>query len=274
MTPSSFATFFLSTGRCGTQWFCDVLAAAYGDSAVVTHEPLLGAYSPKRYLRNESGLAAAAPVAEHLATVGDILQRGWSYIETGWPCYVAVPLIVERFGPGARFIHLIRNPVSVALSLATHAVYRRDDWIRSGAVEPTDAGVLQQDLAGQWPTMNDYEKTLFWWTEVHLYIQELKERFPDSRFLTIRYEDFFDPAGGDYVDQLVEFMGLAPAPDLGRQRFRNVDQYRNVIPPVDWRLIFKYPRTCALAEELGYDADALHRLAAQGAYEQYCGIEF
>ena len=34
------ATFFLSTGRCGTQWLAASLAEHYGDMATVDHEPM------------------------------------------------------------------------------------------------------------------------------------------------------------------------------------------------------------------------------------------
>lgn len=46
-----FAVFF-STSRCGTQWLTHSLASVYADLAVVTHEPLKGAYHAKKFYRD------------------------------------------------------------------------------------------------------------------------------------------------------------------------------------------------------------------------------
>ena len=269
MQQAARATFFLSTGRCGTQWFHDTLPKVCGGGAVITHEPLLGDYRPKRHLRNAAGLAEDARFQAHLSEVTRLLDDGRPYIETGWPCDPAVPLFVDRLGNRAGFVHLVRNPVNVALSLATHRVYARDDWIGTGALDPFDPGVVQKDLAARWEGMTDYERTLFWWTEVNLYIEELKRECPDHEFLLVRYEDFFDPLNDEPVQALGRFVGLSDDAALDRHRARNVDRFRYVMPPVDWELIFDYPVTCALAERLGYGTEVLRSAATAGAYEHY-----
>lgn len=273
MRAPTHATFFLSTGRCGTQWFSDVLAGVYPDSAVVTHEPLGGAYNPKKYLRSTDieALAGEESVSQHLADIKDVLDNDRVYIETGWPCYPAAPLMIDRLGPRARFVHLVRNPVNVALSLATHDVYHRRDGMVQCALDPFDAGVVQKDLAREWDAMTQYEKTLFWWTEVNLYILELKKTFPDRDFFFLRYEDFFTPGDDRLCRKLVEFMGLEYVSDVERRKFDNVDKHRFLMPAIDWRLIFKYPETCAVAGELGYGNNDLYAAADAGAYEYYYG---
>src|SRR4051812_18486432 len=44
------ATFFLPTGRCGTQWLSATLAREYGREIRVEHEPLQYEYEPRRML--------------------------------------------------------------------------------------------------------------------------------------------------------------------------------------------------------------------------------
>jgi len=68
--------FFLSTGRCGTQWLQKTLAAAYPDTAVATHEPVRGAYEPKLYLRaydKLDELLSSEEVSKHLSYIREIL---------------------------------------------------------------------------------------------------------------------------------------------------------------------------------------------------------
>lgn len=259
MEQSGMGVFFLSTGRCGTQWLQETLAAAYPDAAVVTHEPVRSAYQPKLYLRaydKLDELLSSEDVSRHLSDIRETLKSK-TYIETGWPCYPAIPLIIDQLAGRVRIVHLVRHPVHAALSLATLKVYDgREDWISRAAISPFDQGVVQKELADDWVKMGTYEKCLFWWTEINLYALELKERRPDIEFSLVRYEDLFDP-NTQTLDDLIRFMNLAYDPSIQEFKLQNVDRYQRKLPPVDWKLIFKYPRTVALAKQFGYDFDDL-----------------
>lgn len=258
MRHAKSGIFFLSTGRCGTQWLQRALAATYPDAAVVTHEPIRGAYAPRLYLRaydKHNELLSSEEVSEHLSYIRETLKSK-TYIETGWPCYPVIPLMVDQLDGRVRVVHLVRHPVYVALSLATHRVYERQDWISHAAISPSDQGVVQKGLADEWVKMGAYEKCLFWWTEINLYALELRERYPDIEFFLLRYEDLFDP-GTQTLEDLCRFMNLAYDPSLEELRLKDVDRYRWKSPPVDWKLIFKYPQTVALAKKFGYDFNGL-----------------
>ena len=268
MNSTGTATFFLSTGRCGTQWICKALSAVYSDVAVITHEPTQFGYSPRKYLRatDVNALLNERVVALHLQNVKDLLDGNKIYIETGWPCYVAAPLLIDQLGTQCNFVHLVRNPVKVALSLATHNIYKREDLAASAAISPLDEGVVQKDLADKWSTMTEYEKTLFWWTEINLYALELRKEHPANKFFFLRYEDIFSSPDDQLLKALIQFIGLEYRPALEQLKVKNVDKYRFHMTPVDWKLIFKYPKTCALAKELGYDLDDLHGAELSGRY--------
>jgi hypothetical protein len=259
MEHTKTGIFFLSTGRCGTQWLQKTLAVTYPDAAVVTHEPVRGAYEPKLYLRaydklNE--LLSSEEVSRHLSYIREILKSK-IYTETGWPCYPAIPLIIDQLDGRVRIVHLVRHPVYVALSLTTHNVYgERQDWIARAAISPFDQGVVQKELADDWVKMGMYEKCLFWWTEINLYALELKERRPDIEFSLVRYEDLFDP-DTQTLENLIRFMNLAYDPSIKEFRLKDVDRYHWKSPPVDWTLIFKYAQTVALAKQFGYDFNDL-----------------
>lgn len=271
MTDRKPAIFFLSTGRCGTQWLQQALAATYPDEAVVTHEPARGAYDQKSYLRaydRLDELLSSEEVSRHLAFLDDTLKSK-TYIETGWACYPALPLIADRVGGNIRIVHLVRHPVHVALSLVTHRVYGRDDWISRAALSPFDHGVVQKELADDWARMGMYERCLFWWTEINLYALELRERLSGVEFAVFRYEDVFGPDEQPLVD-LTRFLGLAYDPSLSELRSKTVDKYHWKTPAVDWTQVLRFPRTLALAKQFGYD---LAGLSAPQIEARYFGAE-
>jgi hypothetical protein len=260
MGQTKTGIFFISTGRCGTQWLQKTLAATYPDAAVVTHEPVRSAYEPKLYLRagdklNE--LLSREAVSEHLSYIKEVLKSK-TYVETGWPCYAALPLIMAQLEGRVRIVHLVRHPVYAALSLATLKVYEQQGWVSRAAISPHDRGVVQKELAGDWAKMGMYEKCLFWWTEINLYALELRARHPDIEFSLVRYEDLFGPEA-QALKNLIGFMNLAYDPSLEVLRLENVDRFHQKTPPVDWRHIFRYPKTVELAKQFGYDVGDVSR---------------
>lgn len=266
MTHRKPAIFFLSTGRCGTQWLQQALAATYPGEAVVTHEPVRRAYDQKSYLRaydRLDELLSSAEVSRHLTFLEETLTSK-TYIETGWTSYPALPLIADRVGR-MRIVHLVRHPVHVALSLVTHRVYERDDWVSRAALSPFDHGVVQKELAGDWARMGMYERCLFWWTEINLYALELRERLPGVEFALFRYEDLFGPDEQPLVD-LTRFLGLAYDPSLSELRSKTVDTYHWTSPAVEWTHVLKYARTLALAKQFGYDLAGLSAPQIEARY--------
>jgi hypothetical protein len=270
MGHTKIGIFFLSTGRCGTQWLQGALAATYPDAAVVTHEPIRGAYDPRLYLRaydKLDELLSSEEVSQHLSYIRETLKSK-TYIETGWPCYPAIPLMIDQLDGRVRIVHLVRHPVHVALSLATHRVYERQDWISRAAINPFDPGIIQKGLADDWAKMGMYERCLFWWTEINLYALELRGRYPDVEFSVVRYEDLFDPEKRT-LESVIRFMNLAYKPSIEELRLKKVDRYHWKSPPVDWELIFKYTQTVALAKQFGYDLNDLSTPHIAARY--FCG---
>lgn len=267
MSQSNDAIFFLSTGRCGTQWLQKALAAVYSDVAEITHEPVRAAYKAKRYLRatdkfNE--LLSSRRVSQHLANIKETLKTK-IYIETGWTSYPVLPFIIAQLGGRVRIVHLVRHPVFAALSLATHNVYTRLDWVKEFAIDPFDQGIVQKEMASVWHTLSMYEKCLFWWTEINLYVLELKEQYPDIKFYFLRYEDLF---GADLaaLKKLIMFMGLTYDSAMQARRSKTVDLFRFKSEPVDWQLIFNYPKTITLAKQFGYDLNKIPRTQISARY--------
>jgi len=256
---SRSAAFFLSPGRCGTQWLADALAEHYTDKAEVTHEPLREAYAARKMLRQYDYTVEPARSPElyrHAMHIRHTLKDRL-YIETGWTSYATLPWLDKMLDGRLRLVHLVRHPVHVALSLATHNIYGRKDWIEHCIPRPGDPGVDWQKLAESWQQLSMYEKCLHWWTEINLYGLELAERFGADRYLLVRAEDMFNPQH-PALATLVEFVGLPYEESVRHVQSKTVDKHQQLrTPPVDWESIRQYPETMALLERFGYQLDSI-----------------
>ena len=83
-SEDNWATFFLSTGRCGTQWLAGSLDETYSDIAHVEHEPFQDANLPRQMLGTNNPLKTDRPdlLFDHLAKIKEVLQTK-DYIECG-----------------------------------------------------------------------------------------------------------------------------------------------------------------------------------------------
>ncbi len=254
------AVFFLSTGRCGTQWCASQFRETYGDLADVTHEPILAHYRPKDFFRAYDRLdkmLAIPRVAQHFERIAARKQEK-IYIETGWPSFAAVPLFIRRLEGDVRLVHLYRHPVTTAMSLVTQNYYspdrRNDIFTRFGELIPSPAS-FQEEYTARWPQMNAYEKCIYFWTEVNLYALELKKRFTDVPFYSMKSEDLLQ-GPPESLQALTAFLGLPYREKLAEGRSSRVDQYNfQTDREIDWRQFFNHPRAVELAKELGYDLE-------------------
>ena len=266
-------TLFISTGRCGTQWLADALARVYDDVAAVAHEPVGARYRPNQFLRRwdaDVEILAIPDVAAHINDVDvKLLQR--DYIETGWTSYAAIPMFLRRYPGRVRLVHLVRHPVPTAVSYMTHQLFnpekRRDEFSELGVVTPFSPGVGPSDYADGWASMSEYERCLFWWTEINAYALEVAERFPDVAMTRVRTEDLF-AADGAALARLVEFLGLPPREGLVEARSRRVDRFRfKGDEDFDWRVISRHPQTLRLMEAYGYSLDEVSEDELRASYQ-------
>lgn len=272
--PVPAAVFVLSTGRCGTQWLATHLGEIYADMAIVTHEPIGPAYRCRQFFRAYDRLddmAAVPDIAAHLAQIRSAVRRG-TYVETGWPLFSALPLLVERLGIEVRIVHLTRHPVPTAISHMAHKTYggspRIDGYTQMAALDAFCDGVVQTDVREVWEDLTPYEKTLFWWTEVHLYAEELVQRYPSVAFHRVKAEDLL--AGDEATLQaLCAFAGLPWRAALAARTAQRVDAWHHrTDTDFQWRRVFDHPVTVALAQRLGYDFASVDDRALVSRYKE------
>ncbi len=266
--------FFLSTGRCGTQWLATNLGQVYADCAVVTHEPIGPAYRCREFFRAYKRLdemAAVREIGAHLEWVNATVART-SYIETGWPVFSAIPLFVQRVAAPIRIVHLTRHPVPTAISHMVHKTYggspRVDGYTQLAALDAFCPGVIRTQARRQWESWTPYDKTLFWWTEVHLYAEELSERYPHVPIHRVKAEDVLG-GNAEALTGLCEFLGLPVRTELGARTGARVDQWHHRTgDDFDWRRVLDHPDTVAVAQRLGYDFLDVDERALAARYKE------
>ena len=260
------AIVFLSTGRCGTQFVATYLGEAAGERAVVVHEPIGPRYAAKQTLRApdlDALLADHPAVQRHFNRLGRVVEAGQLYVETGWPLFPWVPWFLDRFGEEALVVHLTREPVRFAHSLASRLFYSPQQpnelWPQLSELHPSDPGVRHEHYASLWHDLDAVEKSLFQWLEINTWAEELKEEWAE-RFVTLRSEDVLaDP--GVLLDSLIErrpelagvFGERPPAPgvvDRWPQAGRSEEQPLRYLPEV-----------AELAARYGYSMDGTRACA-------------
>ena len=251
------ATFFISTGRCATQWMSDKLSTHYHDVAVVKHEPFQVDYKPRFYFNayhRKEEIAFSQVIEEHLAFINKTIQD-FSYIETGWPVYGALPFIISRLKGRVKVVHLYRHPIRVAASLATKNVYSQGDWSDAVAISPSDYGVTQGYLEGhQWDSMSQFEKCLFWWTEINQFALDLKRDFESIPWLTLKYEEVFSKNSKSELRRLVNFLSLPERESFFNSLSQRTDNYSSKSQkPINIHAVEKYPKVFKLMDKLGYE---------------------
>ena len=249
------ATFFLSTGRCGTQWLVKQLSEIYGDLAAVTHEPLQLGYLPRALFahKDPARLETADQVFAHVDRIERTLAAK-HYIECGWQCYAMIPYFARRFAGRVRVVHLTRHPVPTASSMVTHRYYsdppRKDRLTELLLLSPFDTGVRFAAYQERWAGMDEYEKCLYFWAEINAYALELESAL-GVPWLRLASEELFTPPG---LDRLLDFFELPRRAEIAEALGQRVDRHRyKTVLKWDGARIAAHPDVMAVARALGYD---------------------
>jgi hypothetical protein len=258
MKNDATATFLITTARSGTQWLATALRDAYPDLLRVEHEPVGYRYRPAANLRDREALDLLLTnpvVAAHFTTIDETLREGRSYVELGFPAFALYPLLRDRFADRLRIVQLVRHPVPVAASLVTHDWYTkhgRDEVRGTVALTPTSSGVLLRHYADRWPAMTAFERSLFYWYEVHAYGREVMRLCSSEDFVLVRFDGLIEtPAART---GLLDFLRIPDREAFHHRSERTVDRYHHRTPEhIDVSLIERHPPIVALATELGFD---------------------
>lgn len=270
---------FLCTPRCGTQWLVKNLNEVYSNDAVVLHEPLENEYNPKKNLGHfdSTGIVIDKDVLEnHFSFVEEVTQNK-SYIEISWQSIAGISKWYERFGERLKLIHLYRNPVNVAASMVTHNWYtgKVEDRYKKAELTPFDDTAILTEYRSRWDSLSLFEKSLYYWTEINLRALEIKQRYSDVPFYSLKFENLFE--GTKEINritliEMLSFMDLSYNEKLLNAIDIKYDhyQYKSSVG-INWKNIFEHSQIVALANELGYRFDAeidLSRYKKRSLYQR------
>jgi hypothetical protein len=286
-----FATFFVTTGRCGTQWLSKNLAAAYPDLAIVTHDPLPDWQYQARELLwsgDVDNLVDPGPIIDHLEKIKGVLA-GKNYIETGGFCRGAFPYLLDKLGRDTRVVHLVRHPVATARSYRrVHETLIKEEVRRlwtgeskpaldekyGSAVEPApfdqhdristvqglgssgqtpfDPGSRFHEYRDRWDALSELERELYRWLEINA-CAVAYEKEARSPWLRVKYEELFT---GNGLRNLISFLQLPFRSMLLKQIPLSVDKFSDARTPGDDSVdLTRHPAVLRLMAELEYDPD-------------------
>lgn len=187
--------FVATTGRSGSESLSKIFEAA-GD-AVCFHEPYPIMYNdypkgtdPKRYF--EERFKKVKQINIKRSAVGHQY-----YVETNHQfAKNFLPYAASCFGNKIRIIHLVRNPVQVAISFySIGSIPGKSEQGKLYLIDPEDeanriqvADILLSDA----DYSHDYYKCLWYWYELETRVCEWKRRFARVKWVQIQTDDLND----------------------------------------------------------------------------------
>ena len=178
-----------------------------------------------------------------------------------------LPTMIERFDGRIKIVHLYRHPIAVASSLLTHNVYRRGEWTKALAISPSDRGVRQPELEKNWESMSQFEKCLFWWTEINAWALGLHAEFPEVPWLSLKFEDVFGPNGDQSLKGLLNFLNFPINEAFLNTRIKKVDRFQsNTSDQRYWDISTEFSETASLSNRLGYQLQSFDKDQLRSRY--------
>lgn len=198
--------FFLSTGRCGTNWFSDILDLDRNVKA--NHEPIptlsmQNLFVYKLWKNDSVPEKIKLEVMENIFTAGREQHLRYAYksekryIETNNQLTFFAPGLAKMF-PDAIFVHLYRHPGEFVRS-----------GIRRGWFDTNESATLKiikpgSDANIPWKDYSQIQKISWVWKETNEFIDEFMKKLDADR--QFRFD--FNQKSVEKVGELIEFLGL------------------------------------------------------------------
>lgn len=256
----------ISTGRSGTAFLAHTLKATYYPDAEVFHEDVEEFQSkPGKYLwhteKTDLEQMRADPIiSAHVRRIAE-LSRTRPYVDVGHPALTLIPLLLDEFPGRVRLLHLVRDPVSAAASMAVRGMYhRRFEGLEGPGFNfppnPTQTRCAKPEFAARWMNMTPFEKNLWRWGEYHLFALAIHQRRPDAPYMKLLSSQLFQNSKS--LQMIADFYGLPNRPIVLRPEFRN-ETHPNLTSAIsighEWRRFEDYRHIQELADELGVAPD-------------------
>jgi hypothetical protein len=219
--------FVLSAGRTGTVFLARLLAEQF-PAWQVDHEPFPGRYeSLLGNLRNDTGLGTSVTRHLFLHARGKRIRslgKRRGYIEIN-PLLCPIIDLLPLLGQPIHVVHMVREPLSWANSIATFRASRR---IRPFFPFIPFASPYPTPRPDHWARLSRVERQLWRWRVCNERIVEQRPKF--SSYQVVRYEDLFSdqPATRDQaLSCILDSLGL---PQISLQWQHHLSERVNAAP--------------------------------------------
>ncbi len=199
--------FFLSTGRCGTNWFTNLLSQ--NKSVKVFHEP-----KPKLSVQGKIVYEIYAktnykPDADNKLLIGEIFHAAREqfirysyksqrrYIETNNQSTFFAPEIARIF-PEAKFVHLNRHPGEFVRSAIRREFYNNPEDTKR--IQP----VGESAYKAKWDGLSQLEKNAWLWNETNEFIENFKNEVNNKNTFYFN----FNQLDFDHVSEMLDFLEI------------------------------------------------------------------
>ncbi|WP_420318304.1 sulfotransferase [Ekhidna sp.] len=173
--------FFLSTGRCGTEWFSHVISKK--KNAIVFHNPTPNFSIQNKFIYEliQQGVdqSLVHQVSTQVYFTGREQHLRYAYktdkrfIETNNHITFFAHALAKLF-PSARFVHLYRHPGDFVTSGMNRG------WFDHNKAA-TEKIIVPKDLSA-WSDYSRVQKIGWVWNETNLFIEDFKNQHPERTF--------------------------------------------------------------------------------------------
>ncbi|MFO7888722.1 MAG: sulfotransferase [bacterium] len=201
--------FFMSTGRCGTQWFAKLLSK--GKKTMVFHEPKPNFDSQGKklyqlFIKHNFDLPDTIQEAyKEVFMTGRERYLRYSYktekrfIETNNHLTFFAP-IINSVLPSVKFVHLIRHPGDFVRSAIRRRFYSDSNIRIQKRIVPVSGPHLEQ-----WNNYDSVEKNSWLWNATNNFIENFKNVSKSKNIYTFN----FNTLSVDKIEALLNFLELS-----------------------------------------------------------------
>lgn len=111
--------------------------------------------------------------------------------------------------------------------------------------------------ASRWAALSEFEKCLFWWTEINRHALNLKRSFPETAWCSGSYAELLLDKNPHIIGRLLEFLRLPTRESFIQDFGAVVDAHeKKTTAAIDDSALDRYPDALAIMRELGFERDA------------------
>ena len=185
--------FFLSTGRCGTKWFSELLKNDKKNA--IFHNPIPSFAAQSKLVFEIISKRNFNPTTEEKKLIYEIFFSGREqhlrytyktkkkYIETNNYITFFTPVLHSIF-PKAKFVHLVRHPAEFVRSGLQRGYYSEKPSDEARRIVP-----CKEPIKTEWNNYHQIQKISWLWHQTNLFIEKCLTDIPSKQKMVFNFND-------------------------------------------------------------------------------------